>query len=336
METISEEIKDLIISQLSGEIDTDGEETLQQWINSSHDHAEYYHKLREVWFSSAADESALSKYDTDTAYANFKAFTVAHSHRQAAPHRNFRMFYYAAAAVALILVCSYISFKGGQNILKSDFANIVVAAPQGSKTNITLPDGTQVCLNAGSKIEYSQGFGIENRDVRISGEGRFEVKENDKLAFSVQSDNLHVKDIGTVFDFRDYPSDAEAIVSLEHGKVAVSNLMQKEAEKILSPNQRVILNKADGTMRTETCEASKAKRWIEGILSFRGESMKQIANELERAYNVKITLKSDSMSSLHFYGDFYTDKQSLKEILEQLSATGELHFSIAGAHVTIY
>jgi len=334
MENISEEINDLIVLQLSGDIDKENEKKLNNWISALPDNAKYYNQMRELWFSSAADNKVLSKYDKEKAYAQFKEYVTEHSQKHS--HHIYKKLYYIAATISLLLICSYLSYRGGQNVLKSDFSNIIINAPKGSNTGITLPDGTHVWLNAGSRIEYSQGFGIKNRAVKLKGEGRFKVKENKNMPFSVQSENLIVRDIGTIFDFRDYPSDDEVIVSLELGKVSVSNLIQKEPAKILSPNQRVILNKENGKMRTENFEATNANKWVEGILSLEGMSMKQIANELERAYNVKIILKSDSIKKLNFYGDFYTKRQTLKEILTQLAATGKLRFHIKGSNVIIY
>lgn len=75
------------------------------------------------------------------------------------------------------------------------------------------------------------------------GEGYFEVKRNEEVPFLVKTNSLLVKVLGTKFNFRDYPDDAEAIVSLSEGKVALNNLLKKEKEAFLLPNERVVLNK---------------------------------------------------------------------------------------------
>lgn len=108
-------------------------------------------------------------------------------------------------------------------------------APLGSRTKLTLPDGTLVWLNAGSRITYSQGFGVGNRKIELIGEGYFEVKRNEEVPFLVKTNSLLVKVLGTKFNFRDYPDDAEAIVSLSEGKVALNNLLKKEKEAFCYP-----------------------------------------------------------------------------------------------------
>ena len=90
-------------------------------------------------------------------------------------------------------------------------------------------------LNAHSKITYFQSFGIENRHISLSGEGFFEVKENKELPFIVESKHLKVRDLGTEFNFKDYPDDERSVVPLTEGKIALSNLMQQSSDRILIP-----------------------------------------------------------------------------------------------------
>ena len=81
--------------------------------------------------------------------------------------------------------------------MEQAFAMIKVEAPQGSTTKMTLPDGTEVWLNAGSRMEYSQGFGVRDRRVKLSGEGYFEVHHNTAMPFIVNSSSLNVQVLGT-------------------------------------------------------------------------------------------------------------------------------------------
>ena len=212
------------------------------------------HIEQEIWFS-AIDEKQLSRFDKDAAYALFKERVA--SAQTIRPKRNLRWLSYAAA-VALMVAVSYFSFKGGQSKLESSFGDIVVEAPQGSRTQMTLPDGTKVWLNAGSKISYTQGFCIVNRLVNLVGEGYFEVAHNEHLPFRVSSKDLQVSVLGTKFNFRDYPTDAEAIVSLAEGKVALDDLTHPGKETVyLAPKQRAIMSKQTGSIVVEPVSYKK-------------------------------------------------------------------------------
>lgn len=291
------------------------------------------HIEQEIWFS-AVDEQQLNRFDKEAAFAHFQERVAATQTFK--PKRNLRWLSYAAA-MALMVAVSYFSFKGGQSNLETSFGDIVVEAPQGSRTQMTLPDGTKVWLNAGSKISYSQGFSIVNRFIRLVGEGYFEVAHNELLPFRVSSKDLQVSVLGTKFNFRDYPTDAEAIVSLAEGKVALDDLTHSGKETIyLTPNQRAVMSKQNGNIEIEDYTVSNSIQWTTGNLIFDGEQLKDIVKDLERSYNVKITIANKNLLTLRFYGDFVRQEQSLNEVLDALSATGKIHYKTVGENITIY
>lgn len=113
----------------------------------------------------------------------------------------------------------------------------------GARTKMHLPDGTAVWLNAGSKLSYSQGFGIDNRDVRLEGESYFEVSRNENLPFCVKTKEVKVRVLGTKFNFRNYQDDNEAVVNLLEGKVSLMNGLRKMSEQYLAPGECMTLDK---------------------------------------------------------------------------------------------
>ena len=85
--------------------------------------------------------------------------------------------------------------------MKANFSDIVVEAPSGSKRSCSCRMGLWVWLNAGSRLTYSQGFGVDNRKLELDGEGYFEVYRNENIPFVVKSKDLEVEVLGTVFNF---------------------------------------------------------------------------------------------------------------------------------------
>lgn len=235
-----------------------------------------------------------------------------------------------------VIAVGFFSYKGGQSQLEASLGEIVVEAPQGSRSEMVLPDGTKVWLNAGSKISYSQTFGYTVRLVRLEGEGYFEVAHNEQLPFSVESGNVRVKVLGTKFNVRDYPTDAEASVSLAEGSVSMSSMRMASTERVLTPGQRATVNKETGRIRVDDYEVANAIQWTNGILVFDGESLRDIVNDLERCYNVRITVKTPSLYNLHFYGTFIRQEQSLREVLDALAATGKIRFVQKDQEITLY
>lgn len=82
---------------------------------------------------------------------------------------------------ALVLLVPFATYYQGKHTVKQNFSDIVVEASLGTHTKLNLPDGSLVWLNAGSKVTYSQGFGVDDRKLTLEGEGYFEVAHNEKV-----------------------------------------------------------------------------------------------------------------------------------------------------------
>lgn len=337
MEEENKHIDELIANYLTEGLDKNALDELKTWIAASAENQQYFIRQREIWFSPVSREAA-SVYDKDKAFENFRNRVESQKEIQSTSRRGFSLsaLWRYAAVVAIIIAVGCISYWQGEVNVKDTFADISVEAPLGSKTKLYLPDGTLVWLNAGSRMTYSQGFGVDNRKVELEGEGYFEVKRNEKIPFFVKTKDLQLQVLGTKFNFRDYPEDHEVVVSLLEGKVGLNNLLREEKEAVLSPDERAVLNKANGFLTVESVTASNASQWTDGYLFFDEELLSDIAKELERSYNVKIHIANDSLKTFRFYGNFVRREQNIQEVLEALASTEKMQYKIEERNITIY
>ena len=337
MEEENKHIDELIANYLTEGLDKNALDELKTWIAASAENQQYFIRQREIWFSAVSREAA-SVYDKDKAFENFRNRVESQKEIQSTSRRGFSLsaLWRYAAVVAIIIAVGCISYWQGEVNVKDTFADISVEAPLGSKTKLYLPDGTLVWLNAGSRMTYSQGFGVDNRKVELEGEGYFEVKWNEKIPFFVKTKDLQLQVLGTKFNFRDYPEDHEVVVSLLEGKVGLNNLLREEKEAVLSPDERAVLNKANGLLTVESVTASNASQWTDGYLFFDEELLPDIAKELERSYNVKIHIANDSLKTFRFYGNFVRREQNIQEVLEALASTEKMQYKIEERNITIY
>ena len=337
MEEENKHIDELIANYLTEGLDKNALDELKTWIAASAENQQYFIRQREIWFSAVSREAA-SVYDKDKAFENFRNRVESQKEIQSTSRRGFSLsaLWRYAAVVAIIIAVGCISYWQGEVNVKDTFADISVEAPLGSKTKLYLPDGTLVWLNAGSRMTYSQGFGVDNRKVELEGEGYFEVKRNEKIPFFVKTKDLQLQVLGTKFNFRDYPEDHEVVVSLLEGKVELNNLLREEKEAVLSPDERAVLNKANGLLTVESVTASNASQWTDGYLFFDEELLPDIAKELERSYNVKIHIANDSLKTFRFYGNFVRREQNIQEVLEALASTEKMQYKIEERNITIY
>lgn len=282
----------------------------------------------ELWVSSAVADDT-QQYDVDQAFERFRKRTgLDQSGRQS--YKWYRTWSVAAVAIVLLGLITVTAYWQGSRQIQSNFSDIVVEAPLGSKTKLTLPDGSTVWLNAGSKMIYSQGFGVSDRRLAFQGEGYFEVEKNDEMPFLVQTHDVNVTVVGTKFNFRNYPEDEEAVVELLEGKVALENQLKEEVVRYLSPNEKMVLHKATGEMDITSTKVKEATLWTENILLFDEDLLPDIVRELERSYHVQIEIENEDLKQTRFYGQFNQLEQNIYDVLDMLSETGKLKYHEEG------
>lgn len=282
----------------------------------------------ELWVSSAVADDT-QQYDVDQAFERFRKRTgLDQSGRQS--YKWYRTWSVAAVAIVLLGLITVTAYWQGSRQIQSNFSDIVVEAPLGSKTKLTLPDGSTVWLNAGSKMVYSQGFGVSDRRLAFQGEGYFEVEKNDEMPFLVQTHDVNVTVVGTKFNFRNYPEDEEAVVELLEGKVALENQLKEEAVRYLSPNEKMVLHMATGEMDITSAKVKEATLWTENILLFDEDLLPDIVRELERSYHVQIEIENEDLKQTRFYGQFNQLEQNIYDVLDMLSETGKLKYHEEG------
>lgn len=278
----------------------------------------------ELWVSSAVADDT-QQYDVDQAFERFRKRTgLDQSGKQS--YKWYRTWSVAAVAIVLLGLITVTAYWQGSRQIQSNFSDIVVEAPLGSKTKLTLPDGSTVWLNAGSKMVYSQGFGVSDRRLAFQGEGYFEVEKNDEMPFLVQTHDVNVTVVGTKFNFRNYPEDEEAVVELLEGKVALENQLKEEAVRYLSPNEKMVLHKATGEMDITSVKVKEATLWTENILLFDEDLLPDIVRKLERSYHVQIEIENEDLKQARFYGQFNQLEQNIYEVLDMLVETGRLEY----------
>lgn len=317
------DIDELITSYLSGNIDKETFAELKRWSLESEANRMYVRNQLEVWFSSgvAGDKTSFNK---DKAFDLFKQRVSSGERKKEQVRRFSWRVVYQVAAVVLILLLP-LTYWQGKETVKHRFADMIVEAPLGARTKLCLPDGTQVWLNAGSKIVYSQGFGVDDRKLSLVGEGYFEVTKNEEIPFEIKTRELDLKVLGTKFNFKNYPEDEEVTVNLMEGKVALQNEMKKMRTLYLEPHEKMVLNKRTGTMTKSKTNVEYANAWSRNELFFDEELLEDIAKKLMRSYDVEIEV-ADSLNNKRFYGSFKIVGNTIDEVLQTIASTNRMKY----------
>lgn len=334
-------IDELITGYFAQELKKEELAELQQWLKTSVDNKSYFLQEQEMWFSAISANHA-KRFDSENAFQRFLASTITITERtnhEISTNQKTRFlklnFIKVAAAVVALVVFTGIGYLVGNGRTHEQLADVKVEAPFGSKTKMYLPDGTLVWLNAGSTLSYSHEFGVGNRKIELVGEGYFEVTKNKSLPFDVETKEMTVRVLGTKFNFRNYTDEDEASVTLIEGRVYVNNTSSNKDGYTLTPNEHAVFDKQKKSITINTIKARYSSHWTKGIISFDEEKLGNIARELERLYNVKISIANDSLLNYRFYGNFTRTEQSIEDVLDVLASTDKLRYEQNGKEITL-
>ena len=234
-----------------------------------------------------------------------------------------KVFQRVAAIIIFPIVLSFLGYliwRPGERMIKTGYAEI--QCPMGVRTKFRLPDGTTGFLNSGSSLQYPVAFN-RSRQVKLAGEGFFDVVSDDKVSFIVQTGNMNINVWGTSFNVTAYPDESVEEVVLQSGSIYITG---KAGNKIaeLTPNQKLTLDSQTGRGVKSFVIASQYTSWKEGKLVFRNEDMRQVARRLSRWYNAEIIVADPQLYPYTFYATFQDEQ--LDEVLKLLALTTPIKY----------
>jgi len=208
-------------------------------------------------------------------------------------------------------------------LAENEFTIQEISSPIGMKTHVVLPDGTDMWLNAGSKISYKIPFVGKVRKVKLTGEAFLKVKKNPDSPFLLCAGIAHVKVLGTQFNVKAYPEDDNVEVALIEGSVRFSfNKQGKKVYTKLKPNEILTLDKNSKRVFVKKEKLFKYTAWSQNILVFDETPITEVAKTLERWYGVKVVIKDEEIKKYKFNTVF--ENEPLSRVLELLELTSPI------------
>ncbi|TKC57126.1 DUF4974 domain-containing protein [Pedobacter hiemivivus] len=211
---------------------------------------------------------------------------------------------------------------------------------KGEQSQVRLPDGSTVYLNAASSLSYPANFTEHPyRKVKLSGEAYFEVAKDKAHPFIVQTKGQQVQVLGTHFNINAYPDETAIKTTLLEGSVSVTLLsasgnrkgitagepVTSKSKIILKPGQQSILAQTE-QLNISQVDAQAEVAWKNGEFVFERENIKSIMRKISRWYNVEIIYEGD-VEKKALWGSI-SRYSNVKNVLEMLSVTGAVAFEI--------
>ncbi|QHS58648.1 FecR family protein [Chitinophaga agri] len=186
---------------------------------------------------------------------------------------------------------------------------------------LLLSDGTEVWLNATSRLRFPFNFTGDKREVYLDGEAYFQVSKNDAKPFIVHTEQTDILVLGTSFNVNAY-SDGLTRTSLVTGAV-ITKADGKEVQ--LKPGQEAVYSSDKGYRITEF-DDSEVLAWMKGVYVFHNTPLSDIASVIERWYGVEVVFDNKELAGKKFTGGL-EKLQHLDYFLETMELIGDIHHS---------
>ena len=164
----------------------------------------------------------------------------------------------------------------------------LLQVPRGGEYALVLADGTRVWLNAETELSYPSYFSGKDRRVKLKGEAYFEVTADTSMPFIVETKHLQINVLGTSFNISAYPDESHH-ATLAKGKIKA---IYEEKQVILSPGEQALLT--DSGMIVHAVDIATYTSWKERRFVFKNKPLQEVARDLERWYNVRLTIRQDA------------------------------------------
>ncbi len=214
----------------------------------------------------------------------------------------------AAAAVLVFLIGFY--------TVSTVFSKDKVTTQLAETTEFSLPDGSNVILNADSKITWSGKKFLAARELTLKGEAYFDVEKGSK--FTIHTPNGNVEILGTQLNV--YSRNNEFWVSCISGKVKVTS---NGSEQIITPGEIARLTDS-GLLKNSENNINQTISWQHGEFYFEDKPLVSIFDELERQFNVSVNFKSNKERTITVS---FTNK-NLQEALDVICIPMGLSYEI--------
>lgn len=339
-ETMDQErLYTLLARELAGILTEDEAATLQQLLQQYPDASYIREVFAQNWISAGKQYSGPQVQQLlEKHHLRMQALADTAPAEAPAPRRMWKLYSGIAAGVLVMLAIGGYWWHAPKTTTPAPLAQMVTQ--KRSRSQVLLPDGSKVWLNAGSKLDYPKQFAPHMpREVTLEGEAFFVVTADAERPFRVHTKTFHIRVLGTSFNVRAYPQEDSAVTSLVQGSVEV--VLENADNQVVSlkPNEKltVPVHMAAPPTESNTVAAPapiiiyKSKlspvqdsiltetAWVQNKLAFKHLQLEKVTVMLEEWYGVEIGFKDNRKRQLYFSGVFETE--SLEQVLNALETT---------------
>lgn len=329
----------------AGECTPEEAEATRLWLEADPERQRLADELRVAWSAAATPPVRPAAWNTPSAWQRLSARLRTRERQphlgvvrskvtvHATRHDRARQWGVAVAAAAVVLAIAggvlwRRSTEGAAQIAASIPLREVRTVP-GQRAVLTLGDGSRVVLGPASVLRYdTTRFAVQSRELDLEGEAYFTVAHagNSAPPFLVRTMRGTIRDIGTAFNVRALTAGTALEVVVSDGSVMMGGRTLERGD----------LARVDSTGALQLRRGVNVDRyiaWTEGRLVFDDIPLREVIPELERWYDLDITLTDQSLGDRRFVATLH--EGALSSALDLLAISLDLRVERHGRTVIL-
>lgn len=312
-----EYIENLIGKFIVGEASREEILELEEWSAQSAENQKYLDDSLLIFEKAQLPDQA--DFDSEKAWENVQS-RISGNDRKI---NSFLPVWAIAASIALIFGLSF--FFYGQFFKPEEFQFV----SQNEVVTQALPDQTEISLNQNSQVEVVYNERKKTGRIQLTGEALVSISSTKKVDWIVQTGNLLIEDIGTVFHVKAYPDSETVEVTVQEGMVRF--FTETQLGITLHPGEKGTYGKAKDEFSKAEAEPNVSAFKTRNFSFFEQELSKVVA-DLMAVYGKEIILDGN-IATCKITVDFANE--DLETILSIIAETMSLEITNEGDQIRI-
>lgn len=332
--------KHLIIKYLQGDATEAEQKLVEDYIAKSERNRQLFESYRGLLFLT---QKKKVEYNVDLAWEKVQNRIRASKDEapagntllmKSAGKRSLTRYAITAAAAVLAIVFALVAVMQEGTVKMNKFTTGLTVSSFNS-----LPDGSNVVLNANTRLNFPEEFKKDVREVSIFGEAFFEVSPDPEKPFIIHASGLDIKVLGTSFNVEAYPGNDYVKVTVNTGRVlvypsATPSGQEEKAGKFLTAGEIATYSQKSGILFKGVNDDLNVLSWKTGVLTFKETRLADVFKAFEEKYQKQFVIEDTAILDQRLTARF--ENQSLDDALETLSLIFNLKFENKERHIMVH
>lgn len=341
----------IIVRYLDESLSDDDNQRLQNWLNKDGKNRKVLASVKKLWEStdSQEKETLFRKSELEKDWRRISDHIqnreeenqnkIIWHFRKISRRKSILIGLLKVAAVILVAALSaFFTLQFASDGKKSDYKPVIgeIVTQRGERANVQLSDGTNVYLNADSKLFKPENFSTDRRVVEMTGQAYFEVTPDPERPFVIKSNGLEIEVLGTSFDVNTYEENSEFMVSVREGRVELRGEKTETEKLILNAGEVGIYSNPTQKLTSKIIEDFELYfGWMNGRLVFNNQSVRDVMKRIERWYDITVYWESENSEiyNRRLTADLKT--KSIRDLMDVISAATGISYEIENDLITI-